>query len=167
MQKDQSSQKAHVHGYFLQVVNVDQSHLYECKTIQGTHAFDSVRMSHNAIVEMWTSKLSCFCYPCSSGEWDNCESTDWVDSQDWVSLSIGRQIIAELSQLEEVQSSISHDYEHISDLIQVGSTIMLITLKCLRTSCVQLADSWVCTLFYVGNIYAVVSLRDNEWHTEY
>ena len=78
--EDQSSQKAQVHRYFWEVVDVDLSHLYECKTIQGTHAFHSVRTSNNAIVEMWTRKLSCFCYPCSSGEWDNCESTYWVDN---------------------------------------------------------------------------------------
>ena len=51
----------------------------------------------NAIVEMWTRKLSCFCHPCSSGEWDNCESIDWVDSWDHVSLPIGQQINSELS----------------------------------------------------------------------
>ena len=141
--------------------------LYECKIVQGTLAFHSVRTLGSAIVEMWTRKLYCFCYPCSSGEWDNCESIDWVYSQDHVSLPIGRQITSELSQLEEGQSSISRDYDHISDLIQPSSTIMLITLKCLTTSCFQLADSQVCTLFYAGHIYAVVSLRDNEWHTDY
>ena len=88
-QEDQSSQKAHVHRYFWEVVDVDRSQLYECKTVQGTRAFHAVRMSDNAIVEMWTIKLSCFCYPCNSGEWDNYESTDWVDSWDRVSLPIG------------------------------------------------------------------------------
>ena len=83
------------------MVDVDRSHLYECKTFQGTRAFHSVRMSDNAIVEMWTRKLSCFCYPFSGGEWDNYESTDWVDSWDRVSLPIGQQITVELSELEE------------------------------------------------------------------
>ena len=75
-QEDQSSQKAHLHRYFWEVVDVDRSILYDCKTVQGTHAFHSVRTSDNLIVEMWTRKLSCFCYPCNSGEWDNCESID-------------------------------------------------------------------------------------------
>ena len=86
--EDQSSQKAHVHRYFLEVVDVDRSHLYECKTVQGRHAFHSVMTSNNAIIEMWIRK-TCFCYPCSSGEWDNCESIDWVESWDRVSLPIG------------------------------------------------------------------------------
>ena len=76
-------------------------------------------MPNNNIVEMWTRKLSCFYYPCNSGEWENCESTYWVDSWDHVSLPIGKKITAELSQLEEGQSSISPDYENISDLIQL------------------------------------------------
>ena len=50
--QDQSSQKAHVHTYFLEVVDVDRSHLYECETVQGTHAFHLVRTLDNAIVEM-------------------------------------------------------------------------------------------------------------------
>ena len=49
--EDQSSQKEHVHRYFWEVVDVDQSHLYECKTIQGTHALHLVKTSDNAIVE--------------------------------------------------------------------------------------------------------------------
>ena len=65
--EDQSSQKAHVHRYFWEVFDVDRSHLYECKTVQGPHAFHSVLTSHNAIIEMWLRK-TCFCYPCSSGE---------------------------------------------------------------------------------------------------
>ena len=94
--EDQSSQKAHVHRYFLEVVYVDRSHLYKCKTIQGPQAFHSVMTSHNAIIEMWIRK-TCFCYPCSSGEWDNCESTDWVERRDPVSLPILRKITVELS----------------------------------------------------------------------
>ena len=54
--EDQSSQKAHVHRYFWEMVDVDRSHLYKCKTIQGTCIFHSVRMPDNAIVEMWTKK---------------------------------------------------------------------------------------------------------------
>ena len=58
--EDQSSQKSHVHRYFLEVVDVEQSHLYECNTIQGTRAFHFVRMLYNAMVEMWIRKLYFF-----------------------------------------------------------------------------------------------------------
>ena len=87
--EDQSSQKAPIHRYFREVVDVYQAHLYECNTIQGAHAFHLVRMSGNAIVETWTRRLSYFYYPCNSGEWDNYESKNWVDSWDRVSLPIG------------------------------------------------------------------------------
>ena len=42
--EDQSSQKAHVHKYFLEVFDVDRSNLYEPKIIQGTCAFHLVKM---------------------------------------------------------------------------------------------------------------------------
>ena len=42
------------------MVDVDRSHLYECNTVQGTHAFHSVRTLDNAIVEMWTEKSLVF-----------------------------------------------------------------------------------------------------------
>jgi hypothetical protein len=59
-------------------------------------------------------KLACFCGPCSSNEWDDCESIVWVDTWDRVSLPIDQRITVELSQLEEDQSSISVDYDHLS-----------------------------------------------------
>ena len=39
-QEEQSSKKTHVHRYFWEAVDVDRSHLNECKTIYGTHAFN-------------------------------------------------------------------------------------------------------------------------------
>ena len=37
MQEDHSTRKSHVHRFFWEVVDVDRSQLYECKTIKGTH----------------------------------------------------------------------------------------------------------------------------------
>ena len=50
--EDKSTRKAHVQRYFWELVDVDWLELYECKTVQGTHAFHLVRISNNAIVEM-------------------------------------------------------------------------------------------------------------------
>jgi hypothetical protein len=61
------------------------------------------------------------CGPCSSNEWDDCELTDLVDRRDCVSLPIGQCITMELYQLEEDQSSISTDYDHVSDHVLPGS----------------------------------------------
>jgi hypothetical protein len=62
-------------------------------------------------------KRTCFCGPCSSNEWDDCESIESIDIWDCVSLPIGQCITMELSRLEEDQSSISTGYDHVSDLV--------------------------------------------------
>ena len=130
MQEDQSTRKAHVHRLFWEVVDVNRSQLYECKTIKGTHRLHSVRTSDNAIFEIWTRKLSCFCTPCSTNEWEDCESAEWVDGWVRVSLPIGPRIGLELAQLEEDESAISLDYDHISDLVQPGAfNILWIILR--------------------------------------
>lgn len=120
-----------------QVVDIDRSRSYSCSTIQGTHGFHSVRSSNNPLFEIWTRKLACFCNPCSSGEWDECECMDWVDDWDHVSLAVDPHVVIETTHLEEGQSTISTDYDHISDLVQPG------------------------------HIYAVVAPKDNEWGTDY
>ena len=98
--------------------------------IKGTHRLHSVRTSDNAIFEIWTIKLSCFCTPCSTNEWEDCESIQWVDGWVRVSLPIGPRIGLELAQLEEDESAISLDYDHISNLVQPGSfNILWIILR--------------------------------------
>ena len=122
---------------FWHVVDIDQSHSYSCSTVQGTRGFHSVRSSNNPLFEIWTRKLACFCSPCSSGEWDECECMDWVDDWDHVSLVVDPHVFCEKTHLEEGSSMISIDYDHISDIL------------------------------HLGHIYAVVSPKDNEYGTDY
>ena len=42
----------------------------------------------------------------------------WVDDWDHVSLAVDPCVVIETTHLEEFQSVISIDYEHISDLVQ-------------------------------------------------
>jgi len=119
------------------VIDIDRSHSYSCSTVQGTRGFHSVRSSNNPLFEIWMQKLACFCSPYSSGEWDECECMDWVDDWDRVSLAVDPRVVIETTHLEEGQSAISTDYDHISDLVQLG------------------------------HIYAVVAPKDNEWGTYY
>ena len=62
---------------------------------------------------------------------------DWVDDWDRVSLAVDPHVVDETTHLEEVQSGISTEYDHILDLIEPG------------------------------HIYAVVSLKENEWGMDY
>ena len=75
--------------------------------------------------------------PCRSGEWDECECMDWVDDWDCVSLTVDPRVVNETTHLEEGQSTISIEYNHILDLVEPR------------------------------HIYAVVSLKDNEWGIDY
>ena len=97
--------------FFWEVVDVDRSHAWECKTVTGTRGFHSVRSSGNPIFEIWTKKLACFFPPCCDGDWDVCESLDWVDGWDRISLPLDQRAIVELTPLEEDQSSISIDFD--------------------------------------------------------
>ena len=56
---------------------------------------------------------TCFYSPCNNGECDNSESTYWVDSSDCVAIPIGGHKTTDLSHLEDDQSSISTNYDHI------------------------------------------------------
>ena len=49
-----------------------------------------------------------------------CESLDWVDGWDRISLPLDQHAIVELTPLEEDQSSISIDFDHVPDLVQPG-----------------------------------------------
>ena len=62
---------------------------------------------------------------------------DWVDDWDHVSLAVGPCVFGETIHLEKAQSSISIDYDHISDIVQPR------------------------------HIYAVVAPKDNEWGMDY
>ena len=119
------------------MVDIDRSRSYSCDTVQGTCGFHSVRSSNNPLFEIWTQKLACFCSPCSSGEWDECECMDWVDDWDHVSLVVDPRVVGETTHLEEGHSKFLTDYDHISDLVETR------------------------------HIYAVVALKDNEWGTNY
>ena len=62
---------------------------------------------------------------------------DWVDDWDRVSFAVEPRVVIETTHLEEGQSAISTDYDHIPDLVQPG------------------------------HIYAVVAPKDNEWGIDY
>ena len=64
---------------------------------------------------------ACFCSSCSIGEWDDCEDMDTIDTWDRVTLGTNFNGVNEIDHLEDNQTHISIDYDHISDLIQAGT----------------------------------------------
>ena len=53
---------------------------------------------------------------------------DWVDDWDHVSLAVDPCVFGETSHLEEGQSTISIDYDHISDLVEQGHIYAVVSL---------------------------------------
>jgi len=172
----ESTRKRHVDIFFWEVVDIDRSHAWECKTVPGTRGFHSVRSSDNPVFEIWTRKLACFCLPCCDGDWDVCESLDWVDGWDRISLPLDQCAIVELTPLEGDQSSISIDFDHVSDLVQPGMmhflNIFLLNLRSLETHINGLVSHEKYLIiylqsYYAGHIYAVVASKDSEWGGDY
>ena len=54
---------------------------------------------------------------------------DWVDDWDRVSLTVDPHVVIETTHLEEGQSPISIDYDHILDLVQPGHTYVVVASK--------------------------------------
>ena len=61
------------------------------------------------------------CGSCNIDEWDDCEYTDTVDTWDRVTLSIDFKGVNEIDHLEDVQTYISTNYDHILDLMHEGT----------------------------------------------
>ena len=98
-----------------QIPNTSGEHMH------GTRQFHSITSSDNSTLQIWTRLKACFCSSCSIGEWGDCEHTDTVDTWDRVTLGTNFNGVNEIDHLEDDQTHISTDYDHISDLIQVGT----------------------------------------------
>ena len=104
-----------------EMTNVDRSQTHRVNTVHGTRQFHSIRSSDNSALQIWTRLKACFCSSCSIDEWDDCEYTDTVDTWDRVTLGTDFNPVKEINHIEDDQTHISTDYDHISDLIQVGT----------------------------------------------
>ena len=53
----ESTRKRHVERFFWEVVDIDRSHAWECKTVPGTRGFHSVRSFDNPVFEIFFARL--------------------------------------------------------------------------------------------------------------
>lgn len=100
---EQATRKNLVRRIFWEVTNVDRSQTHRVNTVHGTRL------------------KACFCSSCSIDEWDDCEYTDTVHTWDRVTLGTDFNPVKEINHIEDDQTHISTDYDHISDLIQAGT----------------------------------------------
>ena len=81
----------------------------------------SIRSSENSVLQIWRRLKACFCIFCSIDEWDDCEYIDTIDTWDRVTLGNDLKGDNEIEHLEDDQTYISTDYDHISNLIQAST----------------------------------------------
>ena len=67
--------------------------------------------------------MSCFCSSCTIQVWDECESKEWVDEWQLSYLSpLDTYRPSTALDLTQMESSI--DFDHISDLVQLGNIVL-------------------------------------------
>ena len=118
---EQATRKHIVRRKFWEVTNVDRSQTHWVNTVHGNRQFCSIRSSDNSALQIWTILKACFCSSCSISEWDDCEHMDTVDTWDRVTLGTNFNEVNEIYHLEDDQTHISTNYDHISDLIQAST----------------------------------------------
>ena len=100
---------------------MDRSQTHQVNTVHGNQQFHSIRSSDNSALHIWTRLKAFICSSCSIYEWDDCEYTDTIDTWDRVALGTNFNGFNEIDHLEDDETHISTDYDHISDLIQEGT----------------------------------------------
>ena len=100
---------------------MDRSQTHRVNTVHGTRQFHSIIILDNLTLQIWTRLKAFFCSLCSIGEWDDCEDTDTIDTWDRVTHGTNFNGRNEIDHLEDDQTHISTNYDHILDLIQAGT----------------------------------------------
>ena len=97
---------------------MDRSQTHWVNIVHGTRQFHSIRSSDKSTLQIWSRLKACFYSSCSIDEWDDCEYTYTGDTWDQVTLGTNFNGANEIDHLEDDQTHISTDYDHLSNLIQ-------------------------------------------------
>ena len=119
--REKETRKTLVQRMFWEVTNLDRSNTHRVNIVYGTQQFHSIIISDNSSLQIWTRLKACFCGSYSIDEWDDCEYTYMVDTWDRVTLGTDLKGDNEIYHLEDDQTYIYTYYDHILDLIQVGT----------------------------------------------
>jgi hypothetical protein len=121
MMGDQSTRKSHVQRIFWEVKNVDRSHTYWVNTVQETWGFHSIRSSENSSLENGQEICHAFVDHVAllNGMSVNYQSGLIHGTKSHLALIM--RLVNEITLLEENETEISIDYDHISDLVQPGT----------------------------------------------
>ena len=83
------------------------------------HSFQS---SDSSTWTIWTQQLACFCRSCFQCDWDQSESSEWVDT--WAPHDLTPLSIIPSIRNDDMESSLEHN--HLSDLLQPGHVFALV-----------------------------------------
>ena len=111
--------------FFWLIYNTNIAPYEDYCTLTGSSELHSFRSSDAGSWSIHTRKMACYCPSCSEENWDNYESTEWVDKWDiWVLDPIDTYRSPQALEMVEMDSSI--EFDHLSNLVQPGNIYLYI-----------------------------------------
>ena len=74
--------ESRVHRFFWLIDNTNIAPYQDCCTLTRSSELHSFRSSDAGSWSIHTWKMACYCPSCIKENWDDCESTEWVDKWD-------------------------------------------------------------------------------------
>jgi hypothetical protein len=68
-----------IYRFFWLIDNTNIAQYEDCCTLTGSSELDSFRSSHVGSWSIKTQKIACFCPSYAKENWDECESSEWVE----------------------------------------------------------------------------------------
>ena len=84
-----------------------------CAIVRDLSKMHSFRSSDSSTWTIWTRQLASFCPSCFQCDWDNCESSEWVDT--WAPHYLTSLSIIPSIRNDDMESSLEHN--HLLDLL--------------------------------------------------
>ena len=113
--------------FFWLIANTNIAPYQDCCTLTRSIELHTFRNFDAGSWSIPTQKIACYCPSCVEENWDDCESTEWVEKWDiWVLDPIDTYHPPQA--LEMVEMDFSIDFDHFSDLVQPSSIYIYISM---------------------------------------
>ena len=116
-----------VHRFFWLIDNTNIAPYEDCCTLTRSSDLHSFRSSNAGSWSIHTRKMACYCQSCVEKNWDDYESTEWVDKWDIQVLDpIDTYHPPQALEMVEMDSSI--EFGCLSNLVQLSNIYIYISL---------------------------------------
>ena len=106
--------------------------------------------------------MACYCPSCAEENWDDCESTEWVDKWDIRVLDpIDTYHPPQALEMVEMESSI--DFDRLSDLLQPGLVSYTLLEALMQVHGVSTHEKWHAIFHHVQRKIGVTVTQLNGW----